>query len=44
VEGDNISDDLFMYLKRKITGLSAHTIYKLTFDIEVGTSVMSIVI
>lgn len=34
ISGKNISDDLFMYLKRKITGLLPHTTYELIFDVE----------
>jgi hypothetical protein len=34
ISGKNISDDLFMYLKRKITGLLPHITYEVTFDVE----------
>ncbi len=34
ITGINRSDDLFMYLKRKITGLDTNTTYSVVFDIE----------
>jgi hypothetical protein len=32
--GNNHSDDLFMYMKRKVTGLDANTQYTMTFEVE----------
>jgi hypothetical protein len=37
VSSMNRSDDLFMYLKRKVTGLTPNTDYKLVFDIELAS-------
>ncbi len=37
--GNNHSDDLFMFIKRKITGLNPDQIYQVTFDIEIATNV-----
>ena len=34
MSGVNPSDDLFMYMKRKITGLQPHTTYHVTFLVE----------
>ncbi|QJW88444.1 hypothetical protein HNV11_03180 [Spirosoma taeanense] len=34
----NRSDDVFMFLKRKLTGLQPNTDYKLLFDIELASS------
>jgi hypothetical protein len=34
ITGDNHSDDLFMFIKRKITGLLPNTTYLLQFDVE----------
>jgi len=39
IKGNNHSDDLFMFIKRKITGLSPNKIYKLLIDIELASSV-----
>jgi uncharacterized protein len=36
--GNNHSDDLFMFVKKKITGLSANKTYQATFDIEIATN------
>lgn len=36
--GNNHSDDLFMFIKRKLTGLSANSIYNITFDIQIATN------
>jgi len=37
ITGSNHSDDLFMFIKRKITGLSPNKIYKLFIDIELAS-------
>src|SRR5690554_949116 len=37
VQGHNRSDDLFMFLKKQITGLSPSTTYQITFDIELAS-------
>ncbi|GEM_PF-5775480 len=37
--GDNFSDDLFLWAKRKITGLSPNTSYTLVFAVEVATEI-----
>ena len=37
VQGHNRSDDLFMFLKKQITGLSPSTTYQVTFDIELAS-------
>lgn len=34
ITGNNHSDDLFMFIKKKITGLLPNTIYQVTFDVE----------
>lgn len=34
LSGINPSDDLFMFMKRKITGLQPNTIYEVTFNVE----------
>lgn len=39
ITGSNHSDDLFMFLKRKITGLSQNKIYKILIDIELASNV-----
>ena len=38
MKGDNFSDDLFFFTKRKITGLSANAAYKIAFSIDVVTN------
>ena len=38
VSGINRSDDLFMYLTRKLTGLQPNTDYRLVFDIELAST------
>ncbi len=37
ISGDNISDDLFMFIKKRITGLEPNRIYSVTFDIELAS-------
>lgn len=37
VQGHNRSDDLFMFLKKQVTGLSPSTTYQITFDIELAS-------
>jgi hypothetical protein len=39
IRGHNRSDDLFMFMKKKITGLSPNTDYLLTFRIELASNV-----
>lgn len=39
VSGNNYSDDLFMFIKRQVSGLEANTRYKVTFKIEFATNV-----
>ena len=39
LSGENHSDDLWMYAKKKITGLKPNTIYKLTMDLELASNV-----
>lgn len=37
ISGNNHSDDLFMFLKKKITGLKPNTLYDLTFTLEIAS-------
>ena len=37
--GNNHSDDLFMFIKRKISGLKPYQTYKATFNIEIATNI-----
>lgn len=37
ITGNNHSDDLFMFIKRKITGLTPNTTYKLLIDVELAS-------
>ena len=37
LSGNNHSDDLFMFMKRKITGLIPNTCYTLVFEIELAS-------
>ncbi|HLU90168.1 MAG TPA: hypothetical protein VKZ51_10080 [Cyclobacteriaceae bacterium] len=37
IQGHNRSDDLFMFLKKKLTGLSPSTTYQVIFDIEMAS-------
>lgn len=39
LSGNNHSDDLFMFVKRKITGLAPDTSYKIKFEIEYATNI-----
>lgn len=36
--GNNHSDDLFMFIKHKITGLAANQTYQVTFNIQIATN------
>jgi hypothetical protein len=38
VSGNNHSDDLFMFMKRKIAGLAPNTDYTLVFDVELASN------
>lgn len=38
LSGFNSSDDLWMYAKKKITGLKPNTVYKLTVDLELASN------
>lgn len=37
LSGSNRSDDMFMFVKRKLTGLKANTEYQLRFDLEIAS-------
>ncbi|GAA4466669.1 hypothetical protein GCM10023189_49170 [Nibrella saemangeumensis] len=37
ISGSNRSDDMFMFVKRKVTGLKANTEYRLQFDLEIAS-------
>jgi hypothetical protein len=37
ISGNNHSDDLFMYITRKVDGLSLSTSYQVTFDLELAS-------
>ncbi len=39
ISGNNHSDDLFMFVKRAISGLTPHTTYALTFEVELASDV-----
>lgn len=41
LSGKNQSDDLFMFIKRKITGLEPNRRYDLTFDLKIATNAPS---
>jgi hypothetical protein len=41
VSGINRSDDLFMYIKKKITGLAPSTYYKITFSVDMASNANS---
>ena len=38
ISGTNHSDDLFMFMKRRITGLSPNTDYSIVFDVELASN------
>jgi hypothetical protein len=38
LSGNNHSDDLFMFIKRKVSGLSPETVYALDFDVEFASN------
>lgn len=38
LSGNNHSDDLFMFIKRKVTGLMPYTTYDIIFDIDVASN------
>jgi hypothetical protein len=38
IQGNNHSDDLFMFIKKHITGLLPNTTYQMTVDLEVASS------
>jgi len=38
ISGDNHSDDLFMFLKKEVTGLKANTTYSLTFTVRFASN------
>jgi hypothetical protein len=38
ISGENHSDDLFMFMKRKVTGLSPNTDYTIVFDVELASN------
>lgn len=37
ISGINHSDDLFMFIKRRLTGLNPNTTYKLVFNVEIAS-------
>src|SRR5688572_21238698 len=39
LSGNNHSDDLFMFIKRKVTGLAPNTSYNLVFEVELASNV-----
>lgn len=38
ISGTNHSDDLFMFMKRKVTGLAPNTDYAIVFDVELASN------
>ena len=44
LSGKNLNEDLFMYLKKQITGLKPNTEYTITFNIEISSDLNSEVI
>jgi hypothetical protein len=38
LSGNNHSDDLFMFIKRKISGLAPNTLYNLVFEVELASN------
>lgn len=41
MSGNNHSDDLFMYMKKKISGLPANTIFTIVFEVEMASNAPS---
>jgi hypothetical protein len=41
LQGHNRSDDMFMYLKKKVTGLKPNTPYNVIFEVDLGTKYSS---
>lgn len=41
LEGLNLSDDLFMFLKHQVTGLRVNTTYAVTFDLDLASNAPS---
>lgn len=41
MSGNNHSDDLFMFMKKKISGLPAHTLFTIVFEVEIASNVAS---
>ncbi|MEM7735073.1 MAG: hypothetical protein AAF267_04720 [Deinococcota bacterium] len=41
LSGSNRSDDLFMFAKKKLDGLSPNTTYKITFDMDIASDAAS---
>jgi hypothetical protein len=41
LSGNNLSDDLFMFMKKKVTGLTPNTAYNIVFEIEFATNTPS---
>ena len=39
IQGNNHSDDLFMFLKRQVDGLQANSMYRVNFSIDLATNV-----
>jgi hypothetical protein len=39
LSGSNLSDDLFMFLKKEVTGLQPNTSYNITFNVEFASDV-----
>ncbi|MCG6186549.1 hypothetical protein [Maribellus maritimus] len=42
ISGNNHSDDLFMFVKRKISGLQANKVYKVEFTVEFASNVADV--
>jgi hypothetical protein len=38
VQGHNRSDDMFMYLKKKVTGFNPNQVYNVSFEVTLGTN------
>jgi hypothetical protein len=41
ITGNNHSDDLFMFIKKKVTGLKPNQVYKVKFEIELASNAAS---